>query len=158
MWQARMENNSADTDGRCSSGQDTRVYASYAREYGSKQRTTAVTGASVLCFWPRRGIRMNSWKEFLRRLVTAEFLPPEAISNYSTYRYTRDTPTSSSSRRKRKEKKKRGKKRRKNGKVDPFSSYFLTLKKDPRDPFIWREKQIVLSWFYNIKYDYNFKE
>lgn len=107
MWQARMENNSADTDGRCSSGQDTRVYASYAREYGSKQRTTAVTGASVLCFWPRRGIRMNSWKEFLRRLVTAEFLPPEAISNYSTYRYTRDTPTSSSSRRKRKEKKTR---------------------------------------------------
>lgn len=26
MWQARMENNSADTDGRCSSGQDTRIY------------------------------------------------------------------------------------------------------------------------------------
>lgn len=106
MWQARMENNSADTDGRCSSGQDTCVYASYAREYESKQRTTAVTGASVLCFSPRRRIRM-SWKEFLRRLVTAEFLPPEAISNYSTYRYTRDTPTSS--RRRRKEEKTREK-------------------------------------------------
>ena len=29
MWQARMENNSADTDGRCSSGQDTRIYIYY---------------------------------------------------------------------------------------------------------------------------------
>lgn len=63
-----------------------RVHAPYAREYESKQRTTAVTGASGLCFRPRGRISMSE-KNFFDA-ATAEFLLPEVMRNYSVYRYT----------------------------------------------------------------------
>lgn len=69
-----------------------RVYTPHAREYESKQRTTAVTGASGLCFRPWRRISLSEWYFFGDS--AAKFLPPEARRNYFVHRYavTRELP------------------------------------------------------------------
>lgn len=114
MWQARMENNSADTDGRCSSGQDTRIYiyASCAREYESKQRTTAVTGAlQSFAFGPGEGQGWILEKNFFDASWPQNFSHRKRyqIIRRTVTRVTRELPPL------RGEKgKKRGKKRREN--------------------------------------------
>ena len=86
-----------------------RVHAPYAREYESKQRTTAVTGASGLCFRPRGRISMSE-KNFFDA-ATAEFLLPETMRNYSAYRYnTRQLPSSRLKKKKEEEEEKNARK------------------------------------------------